>query len=113
MDITVQAKVLWLTEDDMETMAEDHEPEPLTKPKFVWGPMTIQVSDIRFYWGQSKNRCVIECKDGRLILVYCTHAKLCEDITAIREEMYQRQVDGEFSEEEDLVLGTEEDTDTP
>lgn len=113
MDITVTAKVLWLTEADMETMAEDYDPEIAPKDKFVWGPITVPVEDIRFYWGQSKKRSVIECKNGRLILVAMPHAELCQKITEIKEEMYQRQIDIEFTEEEDLVIGqqSEEDSD--
>lgn len=114
MDITVTAKVRWLTEDDMETAAEDYDGEFCPEVKFVWGPITVPVEDIKLYWGQSSNRSVIECKNGRLILVAMSHKELCEKITEIKEEMYQRQLDLEDeTDEEDLVLGQEEDTDNP
>lgn len=112
MDITVKAKVLWLREDDMETMAEDYDPEFAPKDKFVWGQLTLSVKDILFYWGQSKTRSVIECKNGRLILVNEAHETLRERITAIRDEMRQEQLDAAWSDEEDLILGEEEPEDS-
>lgn len=102
VEITFQAKVLWITEDDLEC-AEDGVIE--ARSKFVWGPFTMEVEEIRFHWGQSKNRSVIECKSGRHILVAMPHSELREMISKAKEELYEKQLNLEDSDEEELILG--------
>lgn len=104
MDIIVKAKVLRLEEDEL---AKLDSKDPLEN-EFVWGNMALPVEEIRFYWNQSKNRCVIELHKGRMILVAITFDELKSQIELKREELRNQQAEEAESDEEDLILGEEE-----
>lgn len=105
MEITVKAFVRRLEEEDILNNNEELGIAP--KIEFVWNQMGIPVDQVYLYWGQSKNRCVIELKSGRLILVASTFDDLKTHIKEIREEQLAQAVAymEEGSEEEDLILG--------
>lgn len=106
MDITVKAKVLWITEKDLEDYMEVESMEQEPPGKFVWGPFTMPIQDIRYYWGQSKNRSVIEAKSGRHILVAMPHPELQAEIEKLQEALHQQMLQ---EAEADLVLGDYEE----
>lgn len=111
MDIVVKAKVLRV-EDEHLTMY-DNGTAPAER-EYIWGNMSIPVDEVRYYWNHSKNRCVIELKNGRLIIVDGSFEKLKENIDEVRQQQMEQLIkeieeEDENSDEEDLILGEKED----